>query len=291
MENIKSAKTQTSNSVIDLFKSEFSSTCIPVYIKSLDKTLEFREITVREQKALTKTQIENQHRPATTYRAFNSLIEATLLTKKVDIGRLTEADRYAILFNLYQTAFLDKPQHFTCEHCKNEFDATIDSKVINENFTQLDIADKVYTLKDSTRLYIFNCNYPTINHLMGILDVFQKANSANKSKEVNQADAALLSIMESIDYTNAFIKSIVVERLDKSADAIVAQFDNMSPEDVLNTIALIPQHIMLDEARGVTTKIMVDFINKINSVFVKQKCPACGEEFSNQLGSVTDFLA
>lgn len=278
------------DSIVDIFKNEFTSTVIPVYIKSLDKILNFREITVKEQKSLTKTQIENQYRPATIYRAFNALIENTLINKNVDINSLTEADRYTILFNLYQTAFLDKPQEFKCEHCKFEFETSINSREINSNFNKLNIEDKVYTLQDNNRYYIFTCNYPTIKHLSSILDVFQRKNLSNK-KELNPNEVALFSVMESIDYTNAFIKSIIVERIDKTSEPIKADFENMDSEDILSTLSFMPHHIMLDDEKGITAKILTDFINPINSVFAKQKCPSCNEEFENQIGSVTDFLA
>lgn len=290
MDKVTTAQ-QQSTDIVSLFKNEFSSTVIPVYIKSLDKVLEFREISVSEQKALTKTQIENQNKPATIYRAFNSLIDSALLTKKIDINTLTEADRYAILFNLYQTAFLDKSQEFTCNHCNNKFTTTIDAKTINNNFANLSIVDKVYVIEDSTRRYTFICNYPTVKRVSETLSVFQRKYMSNSKDDSINTD--VIAMMESVDYINAFIKSITIERLDKSKDPITADFESsdMTADNILTTLAIMPQHIMLAEDKGVTTKILTDFIAPINSVFVKQKCPICQEEFEGQIGSISDFLA
>lgn len=289
MEKVNSAA-QQSGTLLDLFKHEFASTVIPVFIKSLNKVVEFREISVSEQKALTKTQIENQYKPATIYRAFNSLIESVLLTKHIDIQQFTEADRYCILFNLYQTAFLDKPQDFECKHCGTKFSSSVDSKVVNENFAALDINDKVYTLCDASRYYIFTCNYPTVRRLTATLDVFQRKNMATKSNDDN-VNHDVISMMESVDYINAFIKSLTVERLDKSTPAITANFEAMTAENVLDTLAIMPQHIMLSEDKGISSKILSEFINPINTVFAKRTCPTCNEEFEGQIGSVPDFLA
>lgn len=289
MENVNTTKSQHAGDVVlDLFKNEFSTTVIPVFIKSINKVVEFREISVSEQKALTKTQIENQLKPATIYRAFNSLIEATLLSKKIDTQDFTEADRYAILFNLYQTAFLDKPHDFTCEHCNNTFTTSIDASVINENFADLNTSDRVYTLKDKSRQYIFTCNYPTLRRVTGMLDVFQRKYMSAGKENVN---TDVMAMMESVDYINTFIKSLTVERLDKSKEAITANFEEMTPDAVLNTLAIMPQHIMLAEKKGITAKILDEFITPINTVFAKQQCPVCNEEFKGQIGSVPDFLS
>lgn len=289
MDELKTAAQQTDN-IVDLFKNEFASTIIPVYIKSLDKVLDFREITVSEQKSLTKTQIENQTKPATVYRAFSRLIESALLTKNVDVYALTEADRYAILFNLYQTAFLDKPQSYKCSQCNSEFNISPDASAINKNFASLDTNDKVYTLQDSARYYIFTCNYPTIKRVTDTLDVFQRKYMSNRHN-INDADAELLAIMESVDYVNSFIKSLTIDRLDKSKEPIVANFENMSADHVADTLALLPQHVMLAEDKGITSKLLTDFIAPINDVFSKQKCPTCNIEFQGQMGSISDFLA
>lgn len=45
------------NSILNAFKSEFSTSVIPIYINSLKRTVNFREVTVAEQKTLSKTMI------------------------------------------------------------------------------------------------------------------------------------------------------------------------------------------------------------------------------------------
>lgn len=289
MEIVNSASTKKPDTVLDLFKQEFSSTVIPVFIKSINKVVEFREISVSEQKSLTKTQIENQNRPATIYRAFNSLIESLLLTKHIDVQQFTEADRYNILFNLYQTAFLDKPQEFTCNHCKAKFSMSVDAAAINQNFADLNTTDRVYTLQDASRYYTFTCNYPTLRRLTAMLDVFQRKYMSTPADSNVSTD--VIAMMESVDYVNAFIKTLTIERINKATPAITAQFENMNAEDVINTLSILPQHIMLAEKTGITDTLLTDFITPINSVFAKHTCPNCGEIFNGQIGSVTDFLA
>lgn len=290
MEKLNTAA-QQSIELLDLFKNEFASTVIPVYIKSIDKVVDFREISVNEQKTLTKTQIENQNRPATIYRAFNSLIESAMLTKNVDINLFTEADRYTILFNLYQTAFLDKPHEFTCNHCNAKFNTNINAAAINENFASLNVDDKIYTLQDASRYYTFTCNYPTLKRVTETLDVFQRKYMSNKSSKSESLNADVIAMMESVDYINSFIKSMTIERIDKSRPAITANFENMTAAATVDTLAILPQHIMLSDDKGITAKILTDFITPINTVFVKQKCPICNEEFEGQIGSIPDFLS
>lgn len=293
MEKIKSQtiKQDSSNDIVSLFKDEFSSTVIPVYIKSMDKELNFREVSVKEYKDFAKTAIDNADRPATIYRAMSGLIENVMLSK-VDFGSLTELDRIHILFNLSQTIILEQQHKLTCPNCKIEYMMRPDVGKINAEFDNIDLTDKVYTVEDANRLYIFTVNFPTIRRMMETLDYFQKRTHGKMSDSDSSINANTLGI--AMAYIHAYIKSITIERKQKTdgkQNTITADFNSMPADKVEAIIDVIPQSIFnASSETGIVARINEDFIDKANSVFQKEKCPSCGTEFPGIIGSVSDFL-
>jgi uncharacterized Zn-finger protein len=293
MEQIKSEtiKQDSTNDIVSLFKDEFTSTVIPVYIKSLGKELNFREVTVKEYKKFAKIAIDNADKPATIYRAMSALIENVMLSK-ADFASLTELDRIHILFNLSQTIVLEQEHTVTCPACNVTY--KIDPKIskINEEFNNIDLTDKVYTIEDSNRLYIFTVNFPTIRRLMETLDYFQVHNNGRIMDSDNSVNANTIGI--AMAYIHAYIKSITIERKHKDTNkpnTITADFNALPVDKIEEIIGVIPQSVFNSTSeKGLIARINEDFIDKANSVFQKEKCPSCGTEFRGVIGSISDFL-
>lgn len=290
MEQIKSQTIKPENDIVSLFKDEFASTVIPVYIKSLDKELNFREVSVKEYKNFAKISIDNANKPATIYRAMAALIENVMLSK-ADFSSLTELDRVHILFNLSQTIILDQEHEATCPACNMSYKITPNVDRINEEFDNIDLSDKVYTVDDANRLYIFTVNFPTIRRMTDTLDYFQKSNRKNNtnSDEDSAVDATTLGI--AMAYIHAHIKSLTVEKKAGKGGPITADFNALTADKVEEIIGMIPQSIFSSSSdTSLVAKINADFIEKANSVFQKEKCPSCGHEFPGVIGNVSDFL-
>jgi len=287
MEQIKSQTIKPENDIVSLFKDEFTSTVIPVYIKSIDKELNFREVSVSEYKKFAKVAIDNANNPATIYRAMSGLIENVMLSE-ADFNSLTELDRIHILFNLSQTIVLDQNHAITCPNCKLEYKMQPDIAKINTEFDNIDMTDKVYTIEDANRIYIFTVNFPTIRRMIDTLDYFQKTNNGPSSDDENSINGNTLGI--AMAYIHAYIKSITIERKNKGGN-ITADFTKMSADKIEEIIGVIPQSIFNSASEtGLVAKINSDFIDKANSVFQKEKCPSCGKEFPGVIGSISDFL-
>lgn len=288
MEQIKSQTIKPENDIVSLFKDEFTSTVIPVYIKSIDKELNFREVSVKEYKKFAKIAIDNANNPATIYRAMSALIENVMLSQ-ADFTSLTELDRIHILFNLSQTIVLDQNHTVTCPNCKLEYNMKPDIAKVNAEFDNIDLSDKVYTIEDANRLYIFTVNFPTIRRMIDTLDYFQKSNH-NNSSETDESGVNASTLGIAMAYIHAYIKSITIERKNKGGN-ITADFTQLPAEQIEEIIGVIPQSIFNSASEtGLVAKINADFIDKANSVFQKEKCPSCGTEFPGIIGSISDFL-
>jgi hypothetical protein len=306
---IQSPAVDQTENLLSIFKNEFSSTVIPVYIKSIDRTLNFREITVGEYKTFAKTALDNANRPATVFKAINSLITNVQIDKSVDINDLLDVDQVHILFSLCQTTFLNKPRTLNCPECSTQWSASVDVEAIKDNFASIDIADKDYTIEDTNRIYTFTVGFPTVRRLTNVFEAVQRdatKNKAVKRAAENQGDAdtddadnvTSDSLELATAYITAFIKKLSIVRKIKSDSEskpannnIVAELEILPVAVANKLIGMLPRVILSSgDDSGIFTKITNDFISKENGVFVKSTCPQCGTEARGQIGSVTDFL-
>lgn len=286
---IKSQTIKEKDDIVSLFKNEFSSTIIPVYIKSLDRELNFREISVKEYKTFAKTSIDNANKPATIYRAMTSMIENVMLTKDVELENLTELDRVHILFNLSQTAIVERNHEYECPQCHGKFNVAPDVNKINSGFDSIQTMDKVYIVEDSQRRYIITVNFPTIKRLTATLDHYQLTHKDEESDAL-MADINGNTVGIALAYIHAYLKSITVEKK-SGGNPLTAPLDQMPIKEAEEIIDIIPQSIFsANGENSIIAKINNDFINKTSAIFQTEKCPSCGVEFEGQIASVTDFL-
>lgn len=85
--------TQQSSSILNAFKNKFATKVNAVYINSLKREVNFREVSVTEQKSLSKTMIENENRRDIIYDTQCALINRLCLEN--DSTQLKEEGRAA----------------------------------------------------------------------------------------------------------------------------------------------------------------------------------------------------
>lgn len=289
MSTIKSANVSTDN-ILEIFKKEFASTVIPVFIPSVKKTINFREVSIQEQKVISKTMIENRTKPGTIYNTITNLLQTLCVSKNVNVADFTEAERYSILFSIYQSAFLDKPQHFICSGCGEEFNASLRSEDIINNFENLNSVDKVFEISDKVRNFTFVCNYPSMSKMNAVMEYIQRKTTGQKFENDDQQANSITAVINSIDYLYGYIKSIKISKENSDSSPIEVSTSDYKIDDVMACISMIPQHIMLANDVGLISKIITELVKPINDVYAKQKCPNCGTEFEGQIGSIRDFF-
>ena len=104
-ENNNITPTKNNNEVLNVFKNEFASTLIPVYVNSLKREVNFKEVTVIDQKALSKTMIQNENRKDIVYDTQCALINKVCAEEGFSIYNLTEFDRIRILMEIYSANY------------------------------------------------------------------------------------------------------------------------------------------------------------------------------------------
>ena len=106
--------------MLNAMKSKFISTVIKIYVNSLQREVSFREITVAEQKKLSRIMIDNEDRKDIVYDAQCAILQSICLEKDLDINSLTEFDKIKLLLLLYQRNMATHDITFVCPECHSE---------------------------------------------------------------------------------------------------------------------------------------------------------------------------
>lgn len=291
------------NSILNVFKDEFASTVNVVFINSLNKKLKFKEVTVTEQKTLSKIMIENETKKDIVYDAQCALIDKLCLDKNIDVETidpetnevsvtqkkfsiydLTEFDRIRILMEIYQNNYFKNEIKYTCEECGFENIYNIDFTQISSKLDEFDLKDIQYYIEDRNHSYCFTLNYPIVQNVSNFYKSYSK-----KTKGLSQKQREMSESFEQMEYFNLFIKSIEVTNKVTNKKTI-ADLTTMSFKDIEELISFFPQNIVFGEENGLIKFIATEFLEKINNIFTYEKCINCGAATTEGIGSISDFF-
>lgn len=286
-ENVQQDKVQAidNNSVLNAFKQALGSQVMKVYVNSMKREVNFKEVSVVEQKTLSKTMIANEKRRDIIYDVQCSLINRLCLEEGFDIYRLTEFDRIRILMEIYQSNYFKNDITFKCPECGAENKYHLDFDSIIAKLNDFDLSDKVYNLEDKYRHYNFTLNYPYVRNVSNFYKSYNK-----KYAHTTQKEQEVLDSMGNIEYVNLFIKQIEMVNKDDPSNRQVADLTMMSYNQIEQLISILPQNIIFSDDNGVIKYITTEFIEKINKVFSYEKCAQCGAETNEGIGGIGDFF-
>ena len=272
------------NSIMNSFKQEFSTSVIPIYINSLKRTVNFREVSVKEQKSLSKTMIQNESRKDIVYDTQCALINQLCLEDGFDVYKLTEFDRIRILMEIYSSNYIQNDIKFKCPECGCENLYNIDFDKIIEKMNDFDLSPKTYSMEDRVRIYNFTLNYPLVYNVSEFYKDYLK-----QYKTASQKEREMLDNMGNIEYINLFISEIeIINKQSQTKNK--ADLTLMSLAEIEQLFSLFPQNIMFDDKNGVIQHITTEFIDKINKVFQYEKCAQCGYQTQEGVGDLIDFF-
>lgn len=275
---------QDANSILNMFKTEFSTSTNKIFVNSLGREIQFREVNVNEQKSLSKTMIENENRKDIVYDAQCALINRLCLEDDFDVYTLTEFDRIRILMEIYQNNYFQNEITYKCKECGAENAYTLDFSKIIDKFNDFTLEDINYQLQDKNRVYNFKLNYPSVRNVSNFYKSYMK-----KYRNPSDKERLVLDNLGNIDYVNLFIKEMeIVNKTTKEKHC--ADLTYMTYNQIEQLLSMFPQNILFADETGVIKYITKELIEKINSVFTYEKCAQCGAETKEGLGSVSDFF-
>lgn len=290
-EKIVSNNAQVSNNIVQnpdkddllkLIEGDVASGVTKVYVNSLGKEVSFKEITVTQQKTLSRILIGNEQRKDIVYDAQCATINAAALTEGFDVYDLTEFDRLKILIALYQANMFNNDVKFTCKQCgtENQYKLNFDNVLVK--LDEIGLEPKKFHHDSKNFTYDFVIEYPNVRRISNFYKSYCAKHRSNSKRDVQINDN-----MSNMEYINLFISSMTFTV--KSTGAVrQIDFNLYKASDVEEILSKFPQDALYTDD-GVLNFIAKEYLKKINDSFDKHECYHCGtvqeEENTNQAES------
>ena len=275
-------KPVSGRSAINAFKQAVCSTIFPVQLYSVDEEVNFRELTVTDQKSISKIALLNNSRRDIIYNAQCAMINKCADQKDFHIEDYSEFDRIVILLRLYEQNYFKNDIHYTCAACGKENVYQIDFTKILGKLKLAWTDDKVYTLSHQKKTFRITAGWPKV----ATISEFYK-NYYKTYQNSNDNTKSTIDQLSNVEYLIMFIKAI--DLIVPGGEEISLNLDDLSYAERSDVIDSLPQGIIFDDEDGVVTKIVADFTDKLNKAFQYEKCMYCGAETEEGIGSVADF--
>ena len=269
---------------INALKSDFVTTVRKVYINSLKREVGFREISVKEQKQLSRIMIDNESRKDIVYDSQCALISQVCLDPDFDIYALTEFDKIKLMLALYQTNMFKNDINFKCKECGTENTYKLDFGAVIKRLDDFDISDKDFNFENENWKFDFVVGYPTVKKISDFYRSF-----ARKYRNASKKELESLNNMINMDYVNMFVKSVKLHNKQSGMDKDIDMSLFTAPE-IEEIFSAFPQDVLYVD-NGILTFITQNFIKKINDSFEKHKCAQCGTAYEEAIdGSSEGFF-
>lgn len=278
------AKKMSKTDLMAALEHDFATSVNRIYVNSLNKEVGFREITVQEQKTLSRIMIDNEKRKDIVFDAQCALVNKACLEQGTfDIYQCSEFDRLKLLIALYQANMYKNDVKFTCPHCGSENQYKLDFDNVLHKLDKIELKEETFKYENKNWKYSFVIAYPMVKAVAE----FHKSN-IGKYRNANSQMIKSLDNISNIDYINLFIKSIVLENKNNGSAKNIVMSD-YAIKDIEDIIAIFPQDVLYSED-GVLQYIANNYIKKINDSFEVHTCYSCGEKYENDINSAESFL-
>ncbi len=124
-------------------------------MNSLGKEVAFKEVTVTQQKSLSRIVIGNEQRKDIIYDAQCATINNAALAEGFDVYQLTEFDRLKILIALYQANMFSNDVSFTCKECGAENKYKLDFDNVLAKLDEVGLAPKTFVHENKNFKFTF----------------------------------------------------------------------------------------------------------------------------------------
>ncbi len=282
--NQKPEKKMTKNDLLAALEHDFATSVNRIYVNSIKREIGFREITVQEQKSLSRIMIDNEKRKDIVFDAQCALInKACLERESFDVYQCSEFDRLKLLIALYQANMYKNDVKFTCSQCGTENQYKLDFENVLHRLDKIELNEEEYHYENKNWKYSFKLEYPSVKTVAE----FHKGN-VGKYRNANSQMVKSLDNMSNVDYINLFIKQIdLTNKISKTSKKIV--FADYPVRDIEDIMAVFPQDVLYSDD-GVIQYIANNYIKKINDTFDVHTCFNCGEKYEHDVSSAESFL-
>lgn len=265
----KDETVQTKEELLAALQRDFATSVNKVYANSVGREFSFSEITVQDQKSLTRMMQANRNRKDIVYDAQCALINKAALDPDFDVYQLSDFDRTKIMIALYQENVFQNDVKFVCEECgetnayKMDFGATL------RKLDDYVLEKKTFEYENRRFKYSFVLEYPSVRTVSRFHQSYC-ARHGNVPKKQQAADAT----MTNLEYINLFIKSVKVVNKETKAERVI-NMEDYKISDREDILAAFPQDALYAEA-GVLKYVVSQYIKPVNDCFDRHECLKCG---------------
>jgi hypothetical protein len=265
--------------ILAALKNHAHSSVFAIYVPSLKRSVAFRQITVEEQKFISKRSIEDGSNKKNTYETFVALIARLCVDKTLKVADLTELDRIKILIELFRKNYNIDKYSVTCPECSHEFTATIDFGTILEEFDNFDLTEFIHEVESESSKckYAFHMLPPTIKRI--------REYNAHCAENKSEAE---VEPFERSDFYKTFIVGIDVMPQDELQPKIAidaTQFNFAQFDELLGNM---PVDAIFSE-KGMVGALVSKYINKIANIKSDISCPNCGHKIEGAVSPTSFF--
>ena len=277
------AKKMTAADLQAALQTEFATTVNRVYVNSLGREVGFREISVKQQKTLSRIMIDNERRKDVVFEAQCALINEASLDPQFDVFDCSEFDRLKLLIALYQSNMFKNDVTFHCENCGCDNKFKLDFRNVLARLDKISLEPKTFEYENDLWKFSFEVGYPTVRQVLA----FHKANAKNYFGAKKQQIASIDS-MSNMDYVNLFIRTIDMagKKGGGSRRIVMADYPVGDAESI---VSVFPQDVLYSDA-GVLKFIVAEYIKKINDTFDAHNCFQCGAPYEGDVASAQSFF-
>ena len=260
---------QSKDDLISALKNQFATTVTRVYVNSLDREVAFREITVQEQKTLTRIMGTNENRKDVIFDAQCALINQACLEPGFDIYSCSDFDRLKLLMSIYQTNMFANEVKFTCEECGAENAYKIDFDNVLRKLDEIVLEQSAFDYENKSFKYHFTLEFPTVKDVSD----FHKS-YCQKHRGIPRKMQSSDGKIRSMDYLTLFIKQVEMENK-STGEKICFEFKDYTAGDREDILSAFPQDVLYT-TKGVMVFITEKFMKPLNDSFDKHECALCG---------------
>ena len=272
-------KITSKDELVKILQGDFASGVTKVYVNSLGKEIAFKEVTVTQQKSLSRIMIGNEQRKDIIYDAQCATINSSALADGFDIYQLTEFDRLKILIALYQANMFSNDVKFTCKQCgaENRYKLNFDNVI--SKLDEIGLEPKDFEYENRNFKFTFTIEYPKVRRISGFYKMYYLNHKIHSKRDMKVNDN-----LSNMEYVNLFISKV---KLEVKSSGVVREFDmsDYKASDVEDILAQFPQDALYNDT-GVLNFIATEYLKKINDSFDKHQCFNCGtiqeEDNANQ---------
>lgn len=277
-------KTNSSN-IVNAFRQKMSTATISIDLPGSGKTIEFKEISAKEQKELSKVALENDSRSDIMYCAMLSMINKLATEQGFDIRDYSEFERIVVTLNLQQMNKINPEIKYTCSKCGKENSYRLDTIALLKKFNKTYKPDTDFEVESGSRKYTFTVGWSSVRNIEDFFKNYYRKYD-NSSKKIKES----MNNLSQIEYITMFLKKVTVAELSDPEDSLTANLEELTYPERVQIIDCLPQNVVFDDETGIIGKVIEYFVNPMNDCFKYHDCSFCGAEQTGAMANVTDFM-